>query len=342
MDRKSIEHVLRGIGVDTGTMKKSGEWWQISCPLAKWTHEKGTDKNPSFGIREGIGISAVHCFSCGFSGGVISLLREYGRYAIPEGLITREDIDELVNYVLLSEDDMGDVRVTGMLLDQPVVVPQEIESCLGMYHEYFGKRGIDEEVAKKWGLGWYDIDDRVLFPVFRKEGKHRRLLGVVGRTVVGEEPRYRNYPPKFKKAEALYGEWLVPDKLELLVVVEGSIDAIKVNMAIEEYGFEKIWCVALMGADPSKTQLDKMVALADEVCCMLDNDTSGKMGTLKIAGGSVGSKSFEGIGRRCLVSVVDWPEEVKDADELEGKEIVRLIEERRFMIEEILMRELRI
>jgi len=338
MRRKDIEYVLRGLGATQ--FRYTGNWVMTSCPLARWTHEGGTDLRPSFGVREGQGISPAHCFTCGFNGGVVSLIREYGRYAIRDGLTTKEELDELVNYVLLAEEDTGDIRVTGMMLDQPVVVPQDIEDCLGTYHEYFAKRGIDAELAEKWKLGWNDMDDRVLFPVFVKEGRLDRLVGVIGRTVIGEEPKYKNYPPKFRKSEYLYGEWLKPKELDLLIVVEGPIDAILVNKAIEEHGLEKTWCVALMGAEPSEIQLDKMVAMASEVCCMLDNDSSGKMGTLKIVGGKVGQKKFKGIGERCIVSVVNWPDEVKDAGELTPDEIVELIHERRFFLEDKLRKEL--
>ncbi len=50
MNRKSIEYVLTKMGVDS--IKQSGEWLMISSPLAPWTHAGGTDRRPSFGIRE--------------------------------------------------------------------------------------------------------------------------------------------------------------------------------------------------------------------------------------------------------------------------------------------------
>jgi len=342
MQRKDIEYVLRRLGVDTGQMKKSGDWWMVSCPLARWTHESGTDLHPSFGIREGQGVSPAHCFACSFQGGVISLIREYGRYGIRDGLVTKDDLDELVDYVLLAEDDTGDIRVTGMMLDQPVVVPQDIEDCLDTYHPYLADRGIDEQTASRWRLGWYDMDDRVLFPVFKKEGKHDRLMGVIGRTVVGEEPKWKNYPPKFKKSEYLFGEWLKPKDADKIVVVEGPIDAIKVNDALEKRKMDdEFWCVALMGAEPSDAQLDKLVAFGSEVICMLDNDASGKMGTLKLAGGRIGGKRFKGIGERTIVSAVMWPEEVNDPGELEVEEIIELIEDRHLMLEIKLRKELK-
>lgn len=338
MRRKDIEFVLRSLG--SSEFKYTGDWVMTNCPLAKWTHDKGTDSHPSFGVREGQGISPVNCFACGFGGGVVSLVREYGRYAINEGIATKPQLDELVDYVLLAEDERIDVTVSGMMVEQPALVSSEIEESLGIYHIYFAERGIDEETARKWKLGWNFYEERVLFPVFTKEGKHDRLMGVVGRTLSGREPKYRNYPPRFKKTDYLYGEWLAPKELDLLVVVEGPIDAIVVNMALEEYEIERVWCVALMGADPSSKQLDKMVSMSEEVCGMLDNDASGKMGMLKLAGGSVGNKKYKGIGERCLTSVVMWEEGMNDPGELVSDTIIKLIQERKFVVEVELMKEL--
>ena len=101
MKRAHIEYVLRKLGAERFTY--SSDWVMTNCVLAKWTHEKGRDSNPSFGVRESSGISGAHCFSCKFSGGLISLIRTYGRYAIEEGTATKEEIDELVDYVLLAE-----------------------------------------------------------------------------------------------------------------------------------------------------------------------------------------------------------------------------------------------
>ena len=243
MKRKDIEVVLRKLGASE--FKYTTDWIMTNCILAEWTHEHGRDSNPSFGVKEGFGVSPAHCFSCGFSGGLISLIREYAKYALPEGKIRQEEIDELIDFILISEEDTGDLRMTGMMLDQPVVVPHEIEDMLNLYHEYFAERGIGEDIAQKWNLGWHEMDERVLFPVFVKEGKHNRLVGVAGRTVCGEEPKYRNYPPKFKKSDHLYGGWLKPDETKKIVVVEGPIDVIQVNKAFEVKGLKEYWCVEI-------------------------------------------------------------------------------------------------
>lgn len=340
MQRKDIEYVLQSLGVTE--FKYTTDWVMCSCPLAQWTHESGTDLNPSFGVREGSGISPAHCFACGFRGGMISLIREYGKYGLSDGCITEEDVDQLIDYVLLAEEDSGEVRLRGAVLDQPVVVSSRVESCLNKLHPYFSERGITEESVLAWDLGWFEEDNRVLFPVFSFEGKQKRLRGVVGRTIVGEEPKWRNYPPKFKKSEFLYGEWLAPPEVDVLVVVEGPIDVILVNQSLVDKGFEKFWCVGLMGADPSKKQRDKMVSLGKEVCCMLDNDSSGKVGKLKIIGGRLGGKKFSGIGGRTVVSAVEWPTGVKDAGELDSDQITDLIKGRKFVLEEMLKRELEI
>ena len=102
---------------------------------------------------------------------------------------------------------------------------------------------------------------------------------------------------------------------------------------------DEFWCV-VNGAESSDAQLDKLVALGSEVICMLDNDASGKMGTLKLAGGRIGGKRFKGIGERTIVSAVMWPEEVNDPGELEVEEIIELIGDRHPMLEIKLRKEL--
>lgn len=71
---------LLGIGKP---IVSSGQWLTFRCPLAIWKHEKGTDKNPSFGIKNTPGPSSrVHCFSCNYSGDLekfMLVLRHYSK-----------------------------------------------------------------------------------------------------------------------------------------------------------------------------------------------------------------------------------------------------------------------
>ena len=79
---------------------------------------------------------------------------------------------------------------------------------LGTQHPYFERRGITEETAAKWNLGWHDKDDQVLFPVYMKEGKLNRLVGVIGRTVVDEGTKVQELPERLPRVPLLV-RWLV-------------------------------------------------------------------------------------------------------------------------------------
>ncbi len=72
MNREQVIQFLNLLGADN--MVEAGVWVRSSCPLAPKWHVKGTDENPSFGIRiDPSGESFYHCFTCG-SGTLTSLL----------------------------------------------------------------------------------------------------------------------------------------------------------------------------------------------------------------------------------------------------------------------------
>lgn len=335
MNAKSIAYVLQQMGVETAQM--SGEWVRCSCPLAPWKHAGGTDSRPSFGVREDKGISGVHCFACGFSGGLLSLVWEYGRHAIEERIWTVEDMKQLEDFVILAEDE-DVVEPPTRVPSSQVVIDEKLRDCLNRMHPYFESRGIDEDTVGRWELGYveeyvdeetgYDMVQRVLFPVYERKEKLLSLRGIVGRTYVDEEPKYKNVPPRFPKSEYLYGAWLIEDQRRI-VVVEGPIDCVVLNQRLIEAGMgEEFFAVALLGASPSKVQMSMLCDMSDEVVCMLDNDPSGRLGTQKL---------IDGLDALVVVSVVDWPDDVKDPDDV-GADVVSMIQNRMSVLQHRLSR----
>lgn len=329
MNRRSIEYVLQQMGI-TET-RRTGEWIMTTCPLAKWTHASGTDRHPSFGIRESVGISGVHCFSCGLQGGMLKLVKEFGGYAVRDGLWTEETVQQMTDFVLLAE--MEDTVESHVNKVTEVVIAEPLRQCLNKPHEYFASRGITEGMVEKWGLGYIDrffdertmseMRSRVLFPVYEKQGTRLELKGIVGRTVDGEEPKYKNAPPSFQKTRHLYGGWLIEEQRKL-IVVEGPVDCIVLNERLSEAGLaDEFFAVALMGADPNKLQLSLLKEYADEVICMLDNDPSGMLGNKKL---------IDGLESHVVVSVVLWKDEHKDPDQA-GEYAIEMIRNRVTVLE---------
>ena len=328
MNRKSIEYVLTKMGVSTSTIKQSGEWAMMSCPLAPWTHAGGVDRKPSFGVHEAKGISGVHCFSCGFHGGMLSLVQKYGQYAIKDGLWTQEEMQELIDFVLLAEEEDNVEELKEIVTI--TYVPDGLQRYLSCKHEYFEKRGIKDATIMKWNLGFVEkyqddkvyMNNRVLFPLYAKVGMHLELKGVVGRSVVGEEPKYKNAPPSFKKSQYVYGGWLAEGKTKI-AVVEGPVDCLILNQNLEEAGLDDMFAVALLGADPSEAQIEWLKDHAEEVICFLDNDPSGKLGNKKL---------INALDSHLIVSVVKWKDEHKDPDEA-GAYAIEMIKNRKSLLE---------
>lgn len=289
MRKEDIKQVLTALGSTKFT--DSGESVQTNCPLAKWEHDSGKDSRPSLGVKEDTGMSFFHCFTCNNSGGLMTLVRTYASYAIPEGIITQERVKELVDFIFLAEDE--EVEVSPQIVEIPKP-PDNILTALGTWHDYFQSRGISKETFELWNLGFHDSTSRAMFPVY----DNKEVVGLVGRTTLDDAVKWKNYPPKFKKSAYLYGLHL-KKKQPSVIVVEGPIDTIKVNDWVDD----DYWCVGLLGAEPSKTQMDLLIDNAEEVIIMLDNDSSGKRGQKAL---------IEGIGKRTILSLVEYPEEVND------------------------------
>jgi len=62
MNFKNINIILEELGLKMS--HRWEDWVMLKCPFAEWTHSKGTDTNPSFGIKiNDTGNSGYHCFS---------------------------------------------------------------------------------------------------------------------------------------------------------------------------------------------------------------------------------------------------------------------------------------
>lgn len=311
MRKQDIKEVLRSMGASS--FKDSGESIMTNCVLAPWTHDGGTDRKPSLGVKEDQGMSVAHCFTCGFKGGLMTLVRRFEFFAVPDGVISSEQAKQIIDFIFIAEDE--EVEVIPEIVDFGNI-PDSILSSIGIWHPYFEERGITKESFEKWGLGYYDDNRRIMFPVYNGSD----IVGVVGRTIDDDAVKYKNYPTKFKKSYFLYGFNLKPKNVDSLVVVEGPIDAVKVNQVLgDDY-----WCVALMGSEPSRTQMDLLVDNANEIICFLDNDSSGKKGQKEL---------IDGLSKRVNVSIIDYPDETASDPDSLGNQIIGIVEQRKNFVE---------
>jgi len=139
------------------------------------------------------------------------------------------------------------------------------------WHSYLVQRGIHFATAKTFGAGFYNGGGlhagRIVIPIHDHAGD---LVAYAGRSIAGEEPKYR-FPAGFRKSLVLFNfHRAVQSGEKTVVVVEGFFDAMKVHQA----GHANV--VALMGSSLSQRQSDPLANHFDRATIMLDGDAAGR------------------------------------------------------------------
>jgi DNA primase len=143
-------------------------------------------------------------------------------------------------------------------------------SRLDVFHPYISQRGITQETAQEFGIGFYPgrglMQGRIVIPVHNDQGV---LIAYVGRSLDSSEPKYK-FPPRFRKSLALFNlHRAVAAAADRVILVEGFFDCMKVHQA----GYPSV--VALMGSSLSTRQEKLLEDHFQEVLLMLDGDAAG-------------------------------------------------------------------
>jgi len=108
MRLEHIKQFLETLGVPNA--RQSGDNVVCSCPLARWTHQRGTDRRPSFSIKiTEKGLSLYNCFACGFHGTLLNLLC---RIATATGKTPHEAYEILEKYELDGDEEAQNAQQT--------------------------------------------------------------------------------------------------------------------------------------------------------------------------------------------------------------------------------------
>ena len=141
-------------------------------------------------------------------------------------------------------------------------------------HAYMQRRGITEESAKQFGIGFFpgkgSMSGRVVIPIHNERGE---LIAYAGRAIDQTEPKYK-LPTGFKKSAVLFNlQRVVSDQV---IVVEGFFDCVKVHQA----GYTEV--VALMGCSLSAQQQELLQGVR-KIILVLDGDDAGRDAAKEIA-----------------------------------------------------------
>lgn len=274
-----MEQLLKSLNINV--VKLTGDNYICKCPF----HKDGTEEHPSFGIHRTTGV--FNCFTCGARGNLVHLVAS--RLGVTEmeaiRLIEREQlnitIETVKNYEIPSWVNRYSKRDG---------IPVLNDSVLELYkenHPYLQQRGITIETAEAWGCGYDRWMDRITFPV---RDLKNNLLGIIGRSVTDQTPKYYFYDG-FPKGGTLYGLNKFEESNDTVIVCEGVIDV----MWLWQSGIRNV--VAIMGSMMTDAQAEIVRELGTRLIIWLDNDAAGMKGTKLIV---------EKLSSRMRISQVVW------------------------------------
>lgn len=310
MQRQDVKEFLRELAGANVQLKDSGQWVSTNCPLAPWTHAKGTDSNMSFGVLvNDSGDSVYNCFTCKNRGRLAHLVRQYEEF-------TGEDFSVLYKEVESSEFLGGSLpdwekRRTNKKTFQYNPIDDEV---LDLYdtaytHWYVKERNISKTGAEKVDLR-VDPDDkdgeRILFPVYSPD---KKLYGFSSRSVEDDSNlRIKDYFG-LPKRHLLLGSHLLDKSDKFAILVEGLFD----YAALVDKGFPAL---AVMHSSLTEPQATLLKNIRKTVYVMFDNDKAGFEGRRQVQ---------KMLGNHLAVMKVKYPEGVKDPAELTAPEVVKMI-----------------
>jgi DNA primase len=286
------------------TLKRAGVNWKGLCPFH-------AEKTPSFTVHPKKGI--FHCFGCGAGGDAFGFVMRQDRLTFPEAVraLARRAGIELPESSAPAASESKLEGLRQVMARAADFYRERLWSAGGARaQDYLAARGIDVEVARRFGLGYapegwdnllaalrqqnvtdelsaqaglivprqtgpgfYDrFRGRLLFPIRDPQG---RVVAFGGRGLGAEEPKYLNSPetPLYIKGQVLYGLDLAREAMRergRAIVVEGYVDCVMAH----QHGF--VETVAALGTAFTPAQLALLRRYADEVVTVFDADAAGQ------------------------------------------------------------------
>jgi DNA primase len=312
------------------TLKKQGREYRGLCPFH-------SEKTPSFYLNADKQV--WHCHGCAAGGDLIKFVERYENVDFPTALrmlaaragVTlaespgaqrrrseREAIYEAnaVAQRFFADALRRDKRALDYLHKRGIT--DETAAAFGLGYAPDGweglskaleRAGVDMQLAERAGLishktGYYDFfRNRLMLPIYNLTGE---VMAFGGRALGDETPKYLNTPSTsvYEKRQHVYGLHLARRAAaadDTLIVVEGYLDAI----ALHQAGFKN--AVASLGTAFTPEQARELRRVASRLYLCFDGDAAGQAATAR----SIDMLVEEGLA----VSIVVLPAG-KDPDEI--------------------------
>jgi DNA primase len=253
-----------------------------TCPFHRKA-DGSEEKHPSFSMSLTKGV--YYCFACGSSGNLYTFLRDMGLPKLTIQQYYGTLIDELKK--------RAPRRIDPIHPDVIELAPME-EAILGFFDycpvQMVDEFGFPEELLRKMDVGFDPKHNRITFPLRDYKGN---LLGVSGRDVIGQGPRFKvytdeyeayGYPARSKPRKGIIlwnADRVYPAayfaKNAFVVMVEGFKACLRVLQA----GFNNT--IAALGKNVSEHQQWILESMGATVYIFFDNDVAGQQGLEKTA-----------------------------------------------------------
>lgn len=272
-------------------MKRSGTNLLITCPF----HNNHNERHPSCGVcidPDSPLYGIFHCFTCGEKGPLFKLVAKCLDLSIEDA--KQWLIDNFSNTYTEQVLNLPEINLTPKSKEY---LDESILDEYSYFHPYMFKRGLNEEVIKKFNIGWDSKVDAITFPVW---DEHNNLLGVTRRSV---NRKYFHIPEGIDKPVYLLN-FIIRDNISEVYVVESQIDA----LYLWSMGYPAI---ALLGTGVSK-QYEVLKKSGIRVFHLaLDGDMAGRHGNLRF---------IKNMPNDCLIDIIDIPNG-KDVNDLTKEQL---------------------
>lgn len=281
----------------------SGKEMRARCPLH-------SDNHPSFSMNINQGVWV--CFGC----------NERGEFTRLVELVLSCSKNEAYQWVqsngqLSSVEQLSRAFATAMdspigqyITDPDTKWERHYESIDNKIMPlWFLKRGFTWDTINSWGIKYDPMMDSVIVPVYWED----KLVGTVTRNTKENLPKYQN-SPGLPRAEILFGK--INPNAKRIYLVEGLLDCIWASQCGHT-------ALSLLGTSISNRQILILRKYRfGQIVLALDNDEAGKKATQNLV-----MRLKDGGWLLPQLSIVKWPEGVKDANDCTPEQLREVFEE---------------
>lgn len=271
--------------------QRGREEWACVCPF----HQDSSTQRPDLYVNPQKGVYLCMSTACGARGTVADLVSRVS--GVEPALAGHSLVARGHRRVELLRQRLVAARAPDPPL--PKISDARLEELKSSRY-WADHRGLDPETIEHFDLGYDDESQRAVIPYRDIDGVARYLI--YRSTINGPGPRYL-YPKGFPLRSALYHLYAI-DPREEVVVVEGSVDAMKVWQA----GHHNV--VAMLGSGVFDEQLAHLRSL--RLVAFVDRDHAGAAAVRRL---------LRGHPRVFRIALYPHDSEAKDPDGLSPEQI---------------------